>query len=56
MRAQWHERIPQRRYGSSREIAASAAFLISEEASYINGQILAVDGGFVNAGLALKGR
>lgn len=56
VRAQWHERIPQRRYGSSREIAASAAFLISEEASYINGQVLAVDGGFVNAGLALKGR
>ncbi|MHC2262932.1 3-oxoacyl-[acyl-carrier protein] reductase [Sinorhizobium meliloti] len=56
VRSQWHERIPQRRYGSSREIAASAAFLISEEASYINGQILAVDGGFVNAGLALKGR
>jgi NAD(P)-dependent dehydrogenase (short-subunit alcohol dehydrogenase family) len=56
VRAQWHERIPQRRYGSSREVAASAAFLISEEASYINGQVLAVDGGFVNAGLALKGR
>ncbi|PND21919.1 MULTISPECIES: SDR family NAD(P)-dependent oxidoreductase [Sinorhizobium] len=56
VRAQWHERIPQRRYGSSGEIAASAAFLISEEASYINGQVLAVDGGFVNAGLALKGR
>ncbi|MFQ6183685.1 SDR family NAD(P)-dependent oxidoreductase [Sinorhizobium meliloti] len=56
VRAQWHERIPQRRYGSSREIAASAAFLISEEASYINGQVLAVDGGFVNAGLTLKGR
>ncbi|GCA51752.1 glucose 1-dehydrogenase 4 [Sinorhizobium sp. KGO-5] len=56
VRAQWHERIPQRRYGSSREIAASAAFLISEEASHINGQVLAVDGGFVNAGLTLKGR
>ncbi|PST24199.1 SDR family NAD(P)-dependent oxidoreductase [Mesorhizobium plurifarium] len=56
VRAQWHERIPQGRYGSSHEIAASAAFLISEEASYINGQVLAVDGGFVNAGLALKGR
>ncbi len=56
VRAQWHERIPQRRYGSSREIAASVAFLISEEASYINGQVLAVDGGFVNAGLALEGR
>lgn len=55
VRAQWHERIPQRRYGTSREVAQSAAFLISEEASYINGQVLAVDGGFAHAGLVLKG-
>ena len=55
VRAQWHERIPQHRYGTSREIATSVAFLISDDASYVNGQVLAVDGGFVNSGLALKG-
>lgn len=55
VRAQWHKRIPQQRYGTSREIASAVAFLVSDEASYINGQVLAVDGGFVNAGLALKG-
>jgi 3-oxoacyl-[acyl-carrier protein] reductase len=54
VRAQWHERIPQRRYGSAREIADSVAFLLSDEAGYINGQVLAVDGGFVNAGLSLR--
>lgn len=55
VRAQWHSRIPQGRYGTSREIATSVAFLISEEASYVNGQVIAVDGGFSTAGLALKG-
>lgn len=51
VRRQWYERIPQARYGTVREVANSVAFLISDEASYINGQVLAVDGGFVSAGL-----
>lgn len=53
VRAQWHERVPLRRYGTTEEIAAAVVFLISDDASYINGQILAVDGGFVTAGLAV---
>lgn len=52
VRRQWIERVPQRRYGTPREIAGAVAFLLSEDAAYVNGQILAVDGGFVHAGLA----
>ncbi|MEO9337568.1 SDR family oxidoreductase [Mesorhizobium sp. SB112] len=54
VRAQWHERIPQRRYGTAREIASTVAFLVSDEASYINGQVIAVDGGFVTSGLSAR--
>ncbi|TJW38631.1 MAG: SDR family oxidoreductase, partial [Mesorhizobium sp.] len=51
VRRQWLDRVPQRRYGTPREIAGAVAFLISDDASYINGQVLAVDGGFIHAGL-----
>lgn len=37
---------PVRRVGQPEDIAAAAAFLCSDEASYITGQILQVDGGF----------
>ena len=44
-----HEKIgqlnPLTRYGNPEEIAAVAAFLASDEASYVNGQAIAVDGG-----------
>jgi 3-oxoacyl-[acyl-carrier protein] reductase len=38
-------RIPMRRIGSGEEVAAAVAFLASEEASYITGHVLDVNGG-----------
>jgi 3-oxoacyl-[acyl-carrier protein] reductase len=38
-------RIPAGRYGAPEDIAKAAVFLVSDDASYINGQVLAVDGG-----------
>ena len=39
------ERTPVRRIGRPEDIAAACAFLVSDEASYITGQILGVNGG-----------
>ena len=39
------KRTPVRRVGRPEDIAAACAFLVSEEASYITGQILGVNGG-----------
>jgi len=38
-------RVPMARWGEPHEIAGAAVFLASEAASYINGQVLAIDGG-----------
>ena len=40
------DRTPMRRLGQPSEIATAAAFLLSDEASYITGQTLRVDGGW----------
>lgn len=53
-RMAWHDAIPLRRYGEVSELAAAILFLASEEASFINGQTLAVDGGFTSTGLQVK--
>ena len=53
IRTDYHDTIPLARYGTVDEIANAVAFLCSDAASYINGQILAVDGGFDAAGVGL---
>jgi NAD(P)-dependent dehydrogenase (short-subunit alcohol dehydrogenase family) len=50
-RQAYHDLIPMRRYAERDEIAAAAAFLASDDAAYINGHTLNVDGGFRAAGL-----
>ena len=49
----YHDAIPLNRYGTEIEIANAIYFLASEKASYITGQILAVDGGFEATGVGL---
>jgi len=39
------ELIPMKRFGTPREIAETVKFLLSEEASYITGQVINVNGG-----------
>ena len=41
----WMSRIPLRRLGTPADVAAAVCFLVSNEASYITGQVLAVNGG-----------
>ncbi len=53
IRSDYHDVIPLNRYGTVEEIAASVGFLCSPAASYVNGQVLAVDGGFESAGVGL---
>jgi 3-oxoacyl-[acyl-carrier protein] reductase len=44
-RGEWAARIPLKRLGTPDDIAAAVCFLASHEASYITGQVLAVNGG-----------
>jgi 3-oxoacyl-[acyl-carrier protein] reductase len=45
VQAEWHSKVPLGRFGTPEEIAAAVCFLASSEASYITGQVLAVNGG-----------
>jgi len=39
------KRVPMRRFGTAEEIANLAVFLVSDQAAYINGEVVAMDGG-----------
>ena len=41
------KQIPLKRFGQADDVANAAAFLVSDEAAYITGQVLHVDGGMV---------
>jgi meso-butanediol dehydrogenase / (S,S)-butanediol dehydrogenase / diacetyl reductase len=53
IRADYYDAIPLNRYGTTEEIADAVGFLCSPAAAFINGQVLAVDGGFDAAGVGL---
>jgi NAD(P)-dependent dehydrogenase (short-subunit alcohol dehydrogenase family) len=44
-------RTPMRRFGEAKEVAGAAIFLASEAASFITGEVLTVDGGFLASGV-----
>lgn len=53
IRAAYHDAMPLNRYGTENEIANMILFLCSDEASFVTGQVIAVDGGFDSTGIGL---
>lgn len=51
--AAYHDAIPLGRYGTETELAEAICWLASDKASFVTGQILAVDGGFESTGIGL---
>jgi NAD(P)-dependent dehydrogenase (short-subunit alcohol dehydrogenase family) len=50
-RAIWTRRLPLGRFGTVADVASLALFLASDEAAYVTGQVLGVDGGFLASGV-----
>ena len=53
IRSDYYDTIPMGRYGTVEEMAETVGFLCSADGGYINGQVIAADGGFDAAGVGL---
>ncbi len=53
IRADYHDHMPLNRYGLESELAEVIVFLCTGRASYVTGQVIAVDGGFDATGIGL---
>jgi NAD(P)-dependent dehydrogenase (short-subunit alcohol dehydrogenase family) len=53
-RSTYGDMVPMHRYGTAQEIANGILFLASDQASYITGHTLAIDGGFTAAGVLVS--
>ena len=49
-REEYSRAIPMNRYGTTGEIASAVLYLVSDDAGYISGAVLPVDGGFLASG------
>ncbi|MEN4966782.1 glucose 1-dehydrogenase [Brucella intermedia] len=54
VRAEWLGRMPRNRFGTPDDVAAAAVFLLSDDADFITGQTMCVDGGFTIKGLGTE--
>ncbi|WMS42998.1 SDR family NAD(P)-dependent oxidoreductase [Acuticoccus sp. MNP-M23] len=52
-RADYQRTIPLARFGEAEEVAHATAFLAEDQAGYITGQTLFVDGGYMSAGMGV---
>ena len=49
-REEYSRAIPMNRYGTTSEVASAILYLVSEEAAYVSGIVMPVDGGFLASG------
>jgi NAD(P)-dependent dehydrogenase (short-subunit alcohol dehydrogenase family) len=55
VRESWMRVLPMRRYGTPGDIAGAVAYLCSDDAAYVTGHVLSVDGGYAGGGIIRVG-